>query len=139
MQSSPSYEFSPQEEQKIARLAWRVRVWGFVALGLGIFGMAAFGLVWWFTVGQGVTDSGFLLSSFVAVAPVLIVNALIAVLYIGAGKALRRVVDTRREDVPHLLDGLARVSGAFRIETILGSIGVAAGAVTLWSMLGRTP
>src|SRR5688572_33463685 len=85
--------------------------------------------------GQEGLPVGFLLSSSIAIAPVLLVNALIAFLYIGAGKALRRVVDTQREDVPHLLDGLGRLSGAFRIETILGSIGVVAAAVTLSTRL----
>lgn len=132
---TPSYEFSPEEEVRIARLAWRVRLWGIVALVFGILGVAAFAFVWFFVAGSGSMHAGLLLSSFVAMAPVLVVNALIAILYIGAGKALRRVVDTQHEDVPHLLDGLARLGGAFRIETILGSIGVVAGAITLFTML----
>jgi hypothetical protein len=133
--ATPSYEFSPEEEAKIARLAWRVRMWGMVALAFGIGGISLFALIWFLIAGRGSLHGGFLLTSFVAMAPVLVVNALIAFLYIGAGRALRRVVDTQTEDVPHLLDGLARLSGAFRIETILGSIGVVAGLIALIQML----
>jgi hypothetical protein len=133
--ATPSYEFSPAEEAKIARLAWRVRVWGIVALTLGVLGVALFSLVWIQLAGADASSRAFLLTSFIAMAPVLVVNALIAFLYIGAGKALRRIVDTQHQDVPHLLDGLARLSGAFRIETILGSIGVVAALVALIKML----
>jgi hypothetical protein len=133
--ATPSYEFGPAEEQQIARLAKYVRLWGIVALTLGVLGIGLFVAVWIFVAGSGSLRGGFLLTSFIAMAPVLVVNALIAFLYIGAGKALRRVVDTQREDVPHLLDGLARLSGAFRIETILGSIGLVAGLIALIQML----
>ena len=67
--------------------------------------------------------------------PVLLVNALIAFLYLGAGKSLQAVVDTQHEDVPHLLDAMGRLGGAFRIETILGSIGIIAGAIGLYVTL----
>lgn len=133
--ATPAYEFSQEEEAKIARLAWRVRVWGIVALAFGILGIGGFALVWFLIVGPSSLHGGFLLTSFVAMAPVLVINALIAFLYIGAGRALRRVVDTQNEDVPHLLDGLARLGGAFRIETILGSIGVIAGLIGLIRVL----
>jgi hypothetical protein len=132
--ATPSYEFSPEEEAKIARLAWRVRMWGIVALASGILGISLFVVIWFVVAGRS-AHGGVLLTSFIAMAPVLLVNALIAFLYIGAGKALRRVVDTQTQDVPHLLDGLARLSGAFRIETILGSIGVVAGLIALIQML----
>jgi len=129
-----SYEFGVEEERRIARLAWRVRVWGFIALSIGLLAIGVFAFVWFF-LGQSSLDMGFLVGALVAMAPVLVVNTLIAALYIGAGKSLRRIVDTQREDVPHLLDGLARLGGAFRIETILGSIGVVAGGITLFTML----
>lgn len=131
-----SYEFGPLEEAKIAKLAWRARLWGIVALTLSVLGIGAFVLVWIFVVGGGAMHGGLVIASFVAAAPVLVVNALIAFLYIGAGKSLRAVVETRREDVPHLLAALARLSGAFRIETVLGSIGLVAGAIGLYSTLG---
>jgi hypothetical protein len=133
----PTYEFTPAEEAKIAKLAWRVRVWGWVALCFGILGISAFALVWFVLAGSSSLHAGFLATSFVAMAPVLLVNAVIAFLYIGAGKALRLVVDTQHEDVHHLVDGLARVGSAFRIETILGSIGVIAGAIGLMSVINR--
>jgi hypothetical protein len=131
------YEFTPDEEVKIARLAWRVRVWGWVSLAFGLLGMLVFAVVWFLLAGRSSSSHGFILGSFLAMAPVLLVNALIAFLYVGAGRALRRVVDTQRQDVSHLLDGLARLSGAFRIETILGSIGVFAGALGLLALLTR--
>lgn len=129
----PGYEFAPHEEVKIARLARRVRLWGIIALVFALLGAAAFALVWFLVVGRGAMHGGWVLASFVAMAPVLLVNAVIASLYIGAGKSLRAVVDTQREDVPHLIDALARLSGAFRIEAILGSIGLIAGAIALWA------
>ena len=132
-----SYEFTPEEEAKLARLAWRVRAWGFVSLALGVLGMLVFYFVWFYLAGDSSLHAGFILSSYVAMVPVLLVNVVIAFLYLGAGRALRRIVDTQREDVSHLLDGLGRLSGAFRIETILGSIGVLAGALGLVATLTR--
>lgn len=137
LDGAPSYEFSPDEEARIAKLAWRVRVWGICALVSGLLGIAALAVVWLVVAGRGWSQTGMLVGTGVVMAPVLIVNAIIALLYIGAGKSLRTVVDTRNQDIPHLIDGLERLSGAFRIETILGSIGVIMGAAALYGVLGE--
>ena len=129
------YEFAPHENVRIAKLAKRTRRWGIVALILSLLGMAAFALVWFVVVGSGAISGGWVIAAFIAMAPVLLVNGVIAFLYMGAGKSLQAVVDTQHEDVPHLLDAMGRLSGAFRIEAILGSIGIIAGAIGLWATL----
>lgn len=135
LSAPPGYEFTPDENARIAKLAWRVRVWGILALVSGIVGVLAFAAIWLVVAGRGWSQAGFLLGSGIVMAPVMVVNAIIAVLYLSAGKSLRSVVDTQHDDIPHLLDGLERLGGAFRIETILGSIGVVTGAIALWAVV----
>jgi hypothetical protein len=135
LNDGPGYEFTADEAARIAKLAWRVRVWGILALVSGIIGVLAFTAVWLVIAGRGWSQAGFLLASGVVMAPVMVVNAIIAVLYIGAGKSLRSIVDTQQQDIPHLMDGLERLGGAFRIETILGSIGIVMGSIALYTVV----
>ena len=47
--------------------------------------------------------------------------------YLDAGKALKAVVDTLGNDVEHMMDGLAKLRNAVRLEAIVAIVAVVLG------------
>ena len=125
------YEFSPQEEKKIAALANRTIGWGVVSLIISVLMVGAFVLAWGLGLGLGKLSAAWLVVTVVASIPVLVVNGIVSLLYIGAGRSLRALIKTQNEDVPHVLDALARLSGAFRVELIVSASGILGGVAAL--------
>lgn len=129
------YEFSPQEEKKIAALANRTIGWGVVSLILSVLIVAAFVVAWGLGLGSGKLGALWLVVTLVATVPVLVVNGIVSILYIGAGRSLRALIKTQNDDVPHVLDAMARLSGAFQVELIVSAIGILGGAAALFQGL----
>lgn len=125
------YEFSPQEEKKIATLANRTIGWGVVSLIISVLMVAAFVAAWGLGLGIGKLSAVWLVVTLFAAIPVLVVNGIVSVLYIGAGRSLRALIKTHNDDVPHVLDAMARLSGAFRVELIVSAIGILGGVAAL--------
>lgn len=125
------YEFTPQEEKKIATLANRTIGWGVVSLIVSLLMVAVFVAAWGIGVGTGKLSALWLVVTLVATVPVVVVNGIVAILYIGAGRSLRALIKTQNDDVPHVLDAMARLSGAFRVELIVSAIGIAGGIAAL--------
>jgi hypothetical protein len=126
-QPGAGYEFSEAENAIIGRAGARARVWGFIAMILGgvmvLCGAAALaigGAKILFTAGTVVTAG--------------LVPLACGKLYVDAGNALAAVVDTRGNDVAHMMLGIAKLRSALRLESILGLAAIAAGiALGVWA------
>ena len=119
----------------MAVLANRTVGWGVVSLAVSVLMVVAFVIAWGSGRGLGEFSPVWLGITVIAAIPVLMVNGIVSLLYIGAGRSLRAVIKTQNEDIPHVLDALARLSGAFRVELIVSSIGIVGGLAVLLQAL----
>lgn len=119
-----SYEFNQAENQRIEKVGGRAKICGVISLVTGVFGaLAALGIIVALVVadlnGQQVVAA---LLGMTAVLPPSIVNLVIGVSYMRAGKALTDVTTTQGHDVKHMMASLERFKSAFRLETILAAV-----------------
>jgi hypothetical protein len=115
--SPVGYEFSDEENQVIGRCGQRVRLWGLTALLIG-------------TVAGALTMFGFIFGGKVVVLlvglPITFVYLLVGNDYRAAGASMERIVLTEGLDVDHLLSSIGDLSHAFKIETAVTLLTVAA-------------
>ena len=112
--STGQYEFNDGENVSIERAGTSSSIWAICAIvGAVLLGTLA-------TV-QFVLDN---LRGAVLTLPLFLVCAVAGWLYIGAGKALKAVVDTEGNDVELLMRALDRLGKAFRNEVIATLIAV---------------
>jgi hypothetical protein len=128
------YEFSDFENVEIGRTAGYTKAWGVIAIIVGVISVIA-------AVGAFVAATMFgeelelgvgirgLQIAIAALMPLAIVNLVVGGLYIGAGKALKAVVDTAGNDVQLMLGGLSRMASAFRIEAVVTLFAMVVGFV----------
>lgn len=131
MPSGGRYEFSPHENQTISKTGKRSTVWGVIALVSGALllgGLVPLFMMRGELVAQGL-DANWVTVLVVAIAPLAFVNLAIGGMYIGAGKALAKVVDTQGNDIDHMLQGLGKLGNAFMIEVITTIVSVVLGFV----------
>lgn len=122
------YEFDAIESQTIEKIGSRTRTWGIISLVVAIAG--TIGVVAMLALADALKGEvpAMVINGIVGLmVPVMIVHFAIAVLYIGSGSALLRVVHTQGNDVDHLLVGLAKMGTAFKVEFIVTIIAFVVG------------
>jgi nitrate reductase NapE component len=148
--SGGEYELGPQESAVVERTAKLSTAWGIISIVAGALFLLAMigGLIPVVALldTPNERESAILLLLFLAVGlgPFAAVHIVMGFRYVGAGKALRGAVETTGRDVAHLMGGLERLGGAFRVEAIF-LVGTAAlvilfyvGAVVLLVLTGGT-
>jgi uncharacterized membrane protein YidH (DUF202 family) len=123
------YEFTSLEEQQISQTGTRARIWGFIAIALGVV-ICIFAAV---ILAAGVSLPGPLAAvaatAAIALGPMGVVYFVIGWFYISAGARLAAVAQTQGNDVEHLMQGLDKMASAIRIEVILTIVGFVIGFV----------
>lgn len=100
-----SYEFNEYENSVIDKVASRVKLWGIVSIVIGAF--------------QILSSCGmFANASYATNLPVGIVGIVVGVTFVGAGNALKAVVQTQGNDLMHMMQALEKMSSAFLIQMI---------------------
>ena len=120
----PSYEFNAAENAVIEKCGSRTLMWGILQTFAGaLVALVALGTI---VMGIGATFAGH--PEGLLMAPVSIVEAVVilflGVTWIKAGQSLKLVVTTQGNDIPLLMDALARLGKAFFLLTILTIVGV---------------
>ncbi len=117
--SSGGYEFQAEEDVSIERAGASATVWAMCAVvGAVLLGTLAFV--------QFYLDN---VRGAILVLPLFLVCAVAGWLYLGAGRALKEVVETQGNDVEHLMRALDRMAKAFRYEVIATVVAVVVFAV----------
>ena len=130
LRSSGHYEFNEAENLTIGKTAKRATIWGIASIVTGV--VAAIGIVVVFVaftqmeeeIGPGVPNTVIL-----ALIPLACVYLIIGWFYLGCGKAMKAVVETRGNDVELMMAGLAKMTGAFKAEAIVTIVAFAVGLV----------
>lgn len=131
--SDGSYEFNEYENTIIARAAKFSKAWGIIAVILGVvlLIMMIFGVAGSLLLAGDLDDAAatFMLPvvAIGALGPIAFVNLITGWYYLASGRAFQDVVDTRGNDVAHLMTALSKVAGAFKIEVIILIIAFALG------------
>jgi hypothetical protein len=122
--SSPSqYEFDPVESRAIDKVAGRTLAWGIMSLVVGILSAVGLGVAVAFrSVLVRAVPPMLVDIAIVAMVPLVLVNLVVAGLYISSGSALGRVMSSKGNDVAHLVAGLDKMGSAFRIEAIISVV-----------------
>lgn len=128
-----TYEFTPEQDVRLRRTARLVRAWGWVSLVVGLSGLTV--------VLYRLTGSALPLPapSLLPVAPLLLVRAAVAGLYLTAGRELEAIADTAGQDIPHALAALDGLGRAFRIEAIATVLALVAGVGTTLLVVFEIP
>jgi hypothetical protein len=101
------YEFNAEQDQIIGRTARYASAWGIVSIAIGLFGLFASLLA----LQGGVVALGQL--------PAGIANIVIGSFFVGTARSLRAVVETRGDDIAHLMQALRRLGVAFVIQLVM--------------------
>jgi ABC-type thiamin/hydroxymethylpyrimidine transport system permease subunit len=108
------YEFQREDHETIRTTGQRARAWGICALVIGALLILFAGLIFlWSTFFAGVLGLAFL----IPVGLQALVLLACGWFYLDAGVTLDRVVTTQGRDVPLMMEALARLTTAFKIET----------------------
>jgi hypothetical protein len=106
-----AYEFSPEQNEVIARLAASMRIVGVLSLLAGGFLV----LVGFYQLARG--DA----SALIQGVPALVIGGFT----LQAAGAFRQIVDAQGDDIGHLMTALAALRNLYRLQVII-----------LWSVLG---
>jgi len=130
-----TYEFSQAENEVIGKCGSRTFTWGVIQIVIAAL-IALVGLPG-LLIGVGVSVAGksggalpFVFMYLLEVAFILFLG----ITWAKAGSALRRVVSTQGNDIPLLMDALARLGTAFLALTILTILGFVIGILALLSL-----
>lgn len=128
MDARPRYEFTPDQNDQISRLAAKMRAVGFVHSMLGMLGVALAGLV----ALAGVIDTRLagvprpgLWAVVGAYAVAGLVNFLIGAWTFKAGKGFIRIATTRGNDIGLLMDALHELHKVYALVFTLIALGSA--------------
>jgi hypothetical protein len=112
------YEFSSVENETIAAAGARARTWAVLSIIFGalqlLLGVATLGK-------GGLTSIGYLVG-----APVSVV---VGVTILGVASALRSAVDTRGNDIGHVMQALKKLGTAYTIQIAVIVAGFSAGMI----------
>lgn len=119
----PGYEFDEVENLTIAKTANRAALWGYAAVSIGVLSAIAltiFALRFDELKGSlGPEMAEVPSAALMALIPIALINLIIGFVYIGAGKSLRKVVQTRGNDTELLCQGVEKMGIAFKIEVFV--------------------
>jgi hypothetical protein len=120
-----AYEFGEVENLNIARAAEFSRIWGVMALVIGVLMLLMMLGGIFFTVAMA-SEMDDLAAAVVLIIVVAVMTAPLAFVflatgghYISSGRALREVVETSGNDVGLLMNALETLARAFRVEMIV--------------------
>jgi hypothetical protein len=128
--STGKYEFQPWDAQRVTAMASQTKKWGLVATVSGVISLLG-------SMGVGVmalvVTQGPIMFGILGVAAAWFFgslgNAVLGHLFVKAGKELDLVEASQGDDVEALMQGLAKLSHAFRLEVFVG------GGAALFSLL----
>lgn len=113
-----TYEFNEAENSIIDKAAGRAKLWGVISTVIGAMEVLA-------TCGS-IGNPGF------AVAlPLGIVGIVVGITFVGVGNALKNVVNTRGNDVAHMMTAIEKMGSAFLIQAIVTIVGITLFAVAM--------
>lgn len=99
------YEFNPYENAILAKTAGRARLWGAISALLGFVQMGA--------------SCGMVARADLAAAlPLGLIGVIVGFTFVGVGNSLRSAVDTRGNDLSHLMQALQKLGAAFMIQAV---------------------
>ncbi|MCR9159795.1 MAG: hypothetical protein ACE37F_05555 [Nannocystaceae bacterium] len=128
--STGRYEFTNEENEKIALVGARATLWGYISVVTGV--LALIGLVVSLVFKDELISHGlepnYVTVFVVALVPVVLTHLVISMLYMGAGKSLQAVVHTQGNDVEHLMQSLDKLGTAFLVEFAIGMLAVVVSA-----------
>ena len=124
--STGHYEFTDEENEKIALVGARATLWGYISIVTGA--LALIGLVVSLVfkdelISHGL-ESNYVTVFVVALVPIVLTHLVISMLYMGAGKSLQAVVHTQGNDIEHLMQSLDKLGTAFLVEFGIGMLAV---------------
>lgn len=123
------YEFNETENAVIGKTATRATLWGAFSLIAGVLMLLLVtGAAIWLVA---TTSSAAPLLMLVVALPMVIVYVAIGWSYVSAGRSLSKVVDTAGNDVQLLMNGLGKISTAFKIEVIVMIIAFVLGIIAV--------
>lgn len=104
-----SYEFKPAEDVTITAAAGRSRQWGTVSAALGGLQLLLGG----YSLSRGHTTAG--LAFIVQGALALVIGST----FTGVGRSLKSIVDTRGDDIGHLMKAMNTLNRAIGIQIVV--------------------
>jgi len=114
------YEFSPQQDQKIARLGNLLILSGILQILWGL--------------GQGTTSWLFGLGQWLYNAPISLALIIIGIMLCLAGSSFKKIRATKGDDIQHLMDALGRLSAATLVQIIGFLLAMVLGVVVVVSI-----
>lgn len=111
-----SYEFSDVENSTIASTGTRARVWAILALVSGALS-TVIGVL---TISKG----GFMALLNLVSGPV---NLVMGLTILGVAAAFKSIVDTKGNDVAHMMGALKKLNTAYTIQIVAMGVGFLAG------------
>lgn len=124
--STGHYEFTADENETIALVGSRAKLWGIISIVTGV--LALVGLVVALLFKDELIEHGleanYVTVFVVALVPIVLTHLVISMLYMGAGKSLQAVVHTQGNDIEHLMQSLDKLGTAFLVEFGIGMLAV---------------
>ncbi len=124
--STGHYEFTDEENQKIALTGQRATLWGYISITTGVLALVGLVVSLIFKdelVSHGL-EANYVTVFVVALVPIVLTHLVISMLYMGAGKSLQAVVHTQGNDIEHLMQSLDKLGTAFLVEFAIGMLAV---------------
>ena len=105
-----SYEFNDTENSVIDRAASRVKLWGIISTTICAL--------------QCFSSCGAVANpTFAANLPTGIVAIVVGISFMGVGNSLKSVVQTKGNDLMHMMQALDKMSGAFMVQIMCAIVG----------------
>lgn len=127
--STGTYEFNEIENLAIAKMGSRAWLWGLFSVFIGVLGVIAIAILFFMRgdlAGSGI-EPQYITIGIVALLPVAISHLVMAFNYMGAGSALKQVVNTQGNDIELLMASLRKLGTAFLVEFAIGVVALVVG------------
>ena len=128
--SDGRYEFDEIENATIRKTATRARIWGIVSIVIGVLSVGGIAAAYWAASRmQSEIVSGLPNAVILALTPIALVYLVIGWFYLGCARAMKAVVETEGDDVELMMNGLAKMTAAFKVEAITTIVAIAVGVI----------
>ncbi len=117
--STGNYEFGPHEAASIDTAGKRSRLWGVASIVVGLLSIVGLLGLLGLLITKGGGKATPIIAVLVAAFPVAVVQLGTGYFYFAAGGRLQQVNATQGADVEHLMQGLKKLSYAFRVEVFI--------------------
>lgn len=127
--STGTYEFNEIENLTIRKMGSRAWWWGLFSVIIGVCGVIVIAIL--FAVRGDLAETGiepqYITLGIVALLPVAVSHLVMAFNYMGAGSALKQVVNTEGNDIELLMASLRKLGTAFMVEFAIGAVSMVVG------------